>query len=285
MNFPWVGMMTIVGNQIVDISRDWTIADPLARRVAGFARSSISIASLMPCLSIVILCRLKHPLLRVVVALVAISTVFLTTQKGALIAFLPIAAILCLPSNNQLPRLRTCFLLFLVLDVALPVLTAGMHPDHGSGVFSTESLYLRIAYTWPESWQWIDRHGLLCFGVGLGGMGGPQRFYAADSADPGDNFFVMMYAYFGIFSLLYFSIIAFLTLRRVSTGMKERATAAVAVVAFIFGYGVVISIIEDQMAPLFFGAALGVLWRETRASAGEPKGATNGAQVAGADSG
>ena len=35
------------------------------------------------------------------------------------------------------------------------------------------------------------------------------------------------------------------------------------IVAFLFGYGAVLSIIEDQSGALFLGAALGVLWRES----------------------
>ena len=38
---------------------------------------------------------------------------------------------------------------------------------HGTGVFSSESAYLRIAYTWPQAWQWITHHSMLFFGVGL----------------------------------------------------------------------------------------------------------------------
>ena len=39
---------------------------------------------------------------------------------------------------------------------------------------------------------------------------------------------------------------------------------AIALLAFAFGYGAVLSTLEDQVACLFVGAALGVLWRDTR---------------------
>ncbi len=267
LTFPWTGIKTIIGDLNVDVSKDWEIQDPLARRVAGFTRSSIAVAAVLPCLTIILLCRMKGRLQRVVMALLALGAVFLTTQKGSLIAFVPIAAILCLPSSvRRLNRLRGCFLVFLVIAVALPLLTSDLHMDHGNGVFSTESLYLRIAYTWPDAWQWINHHQMLWFGVGLGGIGGPQRLYAPDSFNPSDNIIVLLYAYFGVFAIFYGALICFLVLRPI-TGSRERVEAAVAVVAFAFGYGAVLSVIEDQSASLFLGAALGALWRETRTTA------------------
>lgn len=264
LTFPWTGIKTVIGDLSVDVSKDWQIEDPFARRVAGFTRSSIAVAAVLPCLTIILLCRMEGRLLRAVVALLAVGAVFLTTQKGSLIAFVPIAAILCLPSAHRLARLRFCFLAFLLIAIALPLLTRGLHMDHGNGVFSTESLYLRIAYTWPDAWQWISHHQMLWFGVGLGGIGGPQRLYAPDNFNPSDNIIVLLYAYFGVFAIFYGALICFLVLRPI-TGSPKRVETAVAIVAFAFGYGAVLSVIEDQSASLFLGAALGALWRETRA--------------------
>jgi hypothetical protein len=198
-------------------------------------------------------------------AIIAIAAVFMTTQKGSIVALIPIAGILCVQPMRQPARLRIAFIAFLVLCIALPLMTLGLHMEHGAGVFSTESIYLRIAYTWPEAWDWIVRHQMLVFGVGLGGIGGPQRLYAPDSFNPSDNIAVLLYAYFGIFAIVYAGLVSFLALRPV-TGSIERVTPALGVLAFAFGYGAVLSVIEDQSASLFLGAAVGVLWRETRIS-------------------
>ncbi len=262
MTFPWTGIKTIVGDLNVDVSHDWEIQDPLARRVAGFTRSSISVAAFMPSLAIVLMSRTRRWLLRAFIMMGSVGVVALTTQKGSIIAFAPIAAVLCLPSAYRLKLLRFGCIAFIVAAVALPFLVMNLHMAHGTGVFSTESIYLRIAYTWPLAWQWIMHHGMLLFGVGLGGIGGPMRVYAPDNFNPADNVFLLLYAYFGVFAFLYLILIAYLVLRRV-TGSQERAVTATAIVAFIFGYGGVVSIIEDQSAALFLGAALGVLWRET----------------------
>lgn len=262
MTFPWTGIRTVVGDLNVDVSKDWFISDPMARRVAGFTRSSIAVAAVLPCLSIILMARLNNLVFRAAIGALALAGVFLTTQKGALIAFLPVVGAMCLPAAYRLSCLRACFLGLLLLAVGLPLLTIDLHLPHGDGVFSMESLYLRIAYTWPQAWAWIDRSQLLIFGVGLGGIGGPQRLFAPNYFNPADNIAVLFYAYFGIFAFLYVGFIVWLALRRV-TGEVARVEPALAVLAFTFGYGAVLSVIEDQSACLFMGAAIGVLWRET----------------------
>jgi hypothetical protein len=211
----------------------------------------------------VLMSRVRHWLIRFILGAMAFGAVLLSTQKGAIVAFAPVLGILCLPAAMRLVLLRVACLGFMGMAIALPLLTYGLHMGHGTGVFSTESIYLRIAYTWPQAWDWIDRHQMLVFGVGLGGIGGPQRFYAPNWFNPADNVFVLMYAYFGVFAFLYLIAVLALVLRPV-TGDRERAVTAIAILAFAFGYGAVLSMLEDQSAPLFIGTALGVLWRETR---------------------
>lgn len=262
VTFPWAGMKTIVGDINVDVSKDWQIQDPLARRVAGFARSSISVACLMPPLALILVNRLRHPHIRGLIALLSIGAVSLTTQKGAIIAFIPLITLLFFPLDARLRGLRIACIAFIIAAITLPLLTLNMHLSHGTGVFSTESLYLRIAYTWPQALAWIERHHLMIFGVGLGGIGGPQRFYAPDYFNPADNMMILLYAYFGIFALIYVIFAARLATRPV-VGDISHVVPAIAVLAFCFGYGVVLSVIEDQSAAMFLGAAIGVLWRHT----------------------
>jgi hypothetical protein len=264
-DFPWTGIKAVVGGLDVDVSKDWEIQDTVAKRVAGFTRSSICIALFLPPLSITVASHLKRGILRILLLAISFGAVVLTTQKGAIIAFAPVAAILCLPPDRRLTLLRACMIAFAVLAVALPVVTVGLQMGHGTGVFSTESIFLRIAYTWPQAWDWIFRHQMLLFGVGLGGIGGPQRFYAPNLFNPADNVFILLYAYFGVFALIYLLAVVRLALKPV-TGDRGKVVTATAIMAFAFGYGAVLSVLEDQSAPLFIGASLGVLWRETRRS-------------------
>ncbi len=149
---------------------------------------------------------------------------------------------------------------FALLDVALPLATAGLLMPQGAGVFSFASFAMRITLTWPDAWQWIGHHNVFPFGVGLGGIGGAQRFYAADFFNPSDNLFVYLYANFGLFGLAYLGWVAALGPRLPRLARPE-ALQALAVLAFILGYGAALSILEDQMATLFVAAAAGLLWQ------------------------
>jgi hypothetical protein len=262
MTFPWVGMKAAIGDLSVDVSRDWQIADPMQRRVAGFTRSSINVAALLPVLSIVLICRRRSIAVRCLIALGALGGVFLTTQKGALIAAAPVFALLCVPWRRQATYLRLACLVFLLTATALPFVTAGLDMPRTGGEFSLQSFADRVTETWPQAWQWIADHQVFVFGVGLGGIGGAQRIYAPDAFNPADNVFLFMWAYFGSFAVLYL-LATLLLIFRPLRGDANRAIPALATLAFFLGYGCVVSLLEDQMAALFIGASLGVLLLQT----------------------
>jgi hypothetical protein len=148
--------------------------------------------------------------------------------------------------------------------VALPLLTWGLNLEHGRGVFSAESLYLRIDYTWPQALDWIQRNQMFLFGVGIGGISGAQRLYAPENFNPADNIAILMYAYFGIFALIYVGLVIYLVLRSPKVS-SDRVVPAISILAFALGYGAVLSVIEDQAAAVFIGAAVGILCKETAA--------------------
>jgi hypothetical protein len=120
-------------------------------------------------------------------------------------------------------------------------------------------LLLRIGDTWPDAWRWISNNQIFPFGVGLGGIGGPQRFYAQDWFNPADNVFIYLYANFGLLALVYLAWL----LRQMFVPSQFRAPAivALAILTFQLGDGIVLSVLEDQMASLFIGAAAGLLWQ------------------------
>ena len=263
VTFPWNGIKTVIGDVNVDVSKDWEIQDSFARRVAGFTRSSIHVAGFVPLLAIVLMSASRSLLIRSALLVGSAVAVFLTTQKGALIAFIPTAALLWIAWPGRLLLLRLGCIIFMLLACAVPFLTSGVFLPHGSGNFSLMSFAMRINGTWPNAILWITRKGLGVFGVGLGGIGGGQILYAPDNLNPADNIFLLMYAYFGVFTFLYLGFVAWLVLRPIS-GRQDRVIPALAILMFEFGYGIVLSILEDQAATLFLGAATGVLWLETR---------------------
>ena len=66
--FPWMGLETHIGGIKVDVSRGWDIDGGFDKRAAGFTRSSISAAMLLPILALIIAPRIRNCLLRLAVA-------------------------------------------------------------------------------------------------------------------------------------------------------------------------------------------------------------------------
>ena len=257
---PWTGLHTDIGGIQVDISRGWDIESGFDKRAAGFTRSSISGAMLLPIIALLIAPRVRSVIIRFTLVAITAAVVTLTTQKGSMVAIAAVGAILCTPRRMQYNLLCTACFGFALLDVVLPLFTAGLLMPDSGGVFSLASFAMRITLTWPDAWRWILNNDVFPFGVGLGGIGGAQRFYAPNAFNPSDNFFIFLYANFGVFSLLYmgWSI-------RIGRGLPDRLKAAAIVplslLTFNFAYGTALSMLEDQVSALFIGASVGMLWQ------------------------
>jgi hypothetical protein len=259
-DWPWTGLSATIGGVNVDVAHDWEITDAFQRRAAGLARSSISMAMLMPVLALVLCFRTRAVLIRAFLLLVTIVVVFMTTQKGSLFAFVVVAACVLLPGRLRMPALRTACVAFAVLCIVAPIATEGLLMNtNAGGVFSASSFAMRVTDTWPRAFEWIRWNDNFPFGVGLGGIGGAQRLYAPTLYNPSDNLFIFLYAFFGLFGVAYLLGLALMALRT----RQDRVVAepTLAVLAFMLGYGVVLSMIEDQVAALCFGAAIGALWQ------------------------
>jgi len=256
---PWMGLETHIGGLRVDVSRGWDIDDMFEKRAAGFTRSSISAAMLLPLVAVVLAPRIRNVLVRALLLALTFAGVFLTTQKGSVVAIGAVGLILCMPRWSRYGLLCFACMAFALLDVALPLVTSGLLMPQSGGVFSFSSFAMRIGLTWPDAWKWIANNDVFPFGVGLGGIGGAQRFYAANFFNPSDNLFVYLYANFGVLGLLYLAWVATLG-PRLPRVARDDAIPALAVLAFLLGYGAALSILEDQMAALFLGGAAGMLW-------------------------
>jgi hypothetical protein len=263
--FPWTGMETTFEDIKVEISRDWQIEGE-DKRAGGFLRSSINAATVLPLLAFMLMFHLRRRSLRVLIALLTVPALILTTQKGPIIAYGLTLSILTVAFKNPIPLLRIGVLAMLLLAIGLPlVLSGNTMPSADGGVFSFSSFYQRIEQMWPEAWRWIHAHEAFPFGVGLGGISGAQRLYALNDMNAADNVFILMYGYFGIMSFIYLGFIGVVALRTKSKGSPS-AVQSMATLVYLIGYGCVISLLEDQMASLFLGAALGWLCMENKKS-------------------
>jgi hypothetical protein len=255
VSFPWVGLTTQIGDVRVDISRDWDM-EGAAKRAGGFLRSSIHAASAAPLFGLLLMFHLTSWPLKILIALGTIFTIHLTTQKGSFIAFAVIMALLACWPKRPIQLFKGGYLFFLILGIVLALLLPGYFLDAGRVAgFSTFSFGLRIEDMWPRAWDWIQTRGTFPFGVGLGGISGAQLIYAPQEFNAADNMFIFMYASFGLFGVFYMLAVTLGVLRTPKNGGPSDQHA-LAILLFVACYGVVLSMLEDQMISLFLGAAI-----------------------------
>jgi hypothetical protein len=269
VTYPWTGLTTHIGGITVDVSRGWDIASGPDKRAAGFTRSSICAAMLIPTVALIIAMRIRSYLVRMAMLCITVFAVFLTTQKGAVLAMAAVTVLLGAPTFMRYRLLCGAAIGFALLDICLPIFSMGLLMPEGGGVFSLASFAMRISDTWPDAWRWIANNQLFPFGVGLGGIGGAQRFFAENFFNPSDNLFIFIYANFGVLSLVYLGWIVWQGLRQPAE-TRAAAIAPLAILVFNLGYGAALSMLEDQISELMFGAAAGMLWVLCRMAMARP---------------
>lgn len=288
--WPWIGMTTEIAGTKVELSKDWQLGES-GKRAGGLARSSIHLAGFMSVVGIWMFFFARNPFSRILIASLTTLTVFWTTQKGALIALVVVFAVSFLPKRFTVPGLKAALLVLLVLMIALPVVLPGYIMPHGeTGVFSLQSFYDRAERMWPDAWDWYSQRSTPLFGVGLGGIGFAMRLYSAEAAfyaadlasyEPylinfADNMFVYLFVQLGVMALVYIGVVLFGAMR-LSNEFDSAKVAALAILVFCVGYGVAVSIIEDQIACMFLGAAAYYVWGEqgrAEAAAAPPRRAS-----------
>lgn len=255
--FRWVGAGVELGGIDVQIGRDWQSGD--VKRVAGLTRSSIHLANVLPLLSFVLLAALPSRVLRAGVCAATLAVLVWTTQKGAILGFGLAALAWAACTREALRPLKLALIASLLLMLIAPIVLLQFDMPSDQGVFSMESFIERIERMWPEAWQWIGEYPA-ALGVGLGGIGGAQRFYAPDRFNAADNLFVFLFANAGVMALVYL-LAATAAGLRARLREPQRDGAALAALVFLFAYGIVISLLEDPTAVILLGAALGALVR------------------------
>jgi len=256
--FPWTGLSTVVGGLTVDVGKDW-YTHGIDKRAGGFTRSSVHAAIFLPLLSMVLLGNTRSGWRRLAIMIIACGSVWLTTQKGTIVACALVTFCLLLPPRASRSALFAVLLLGLLATISLPLLLSGANlASHGYGVFSLSSLALRMSDTWPGAFAWIDRYEVFPFGVGLGGIWGAQRLYATVPVNSADNMFLFLYASFGVMAAVYVGYLLFLCLSAGKDGSRF-SLIPIAIVAFHFVGGTVVSMIEDQSSCIFLGLAVGYL--------------------------
>lgn len=258
LEFPWTDLRTNLMGVEVEVSRDWTLSGA-AKRAGGLFRASINAGMLVPLLSLILVFHTKNYILRAAILIITIYILYLTTMKGSLLSYMILSClILGSFAVNFITSARIWMYVAMVLMIVFPVVLPGYHMPDAEGQFSLGSFNLRIENMWPEGWDWVNEKGTFPFGVGLGGISGAQRIYAPTQINSADNMFLFMYAFFGVMTFAYLGWLAF-TMTRVRKKTADiHLQLSVAILTFLVAYGIVLSMLEDQMANMFMGA--GAYW-------------------------
>lgn len=256
--FSWVGIgNTNIGGLEVELSRDWEITG-VDKRAGGWMRSSINAAIFTSSIGLILLFHAKNIALKGIITFLTLITLYWTTQKGALLGVAMIFPLYMIWSSGSMITMRLAMVFFMILAIAFPIILPHYDMPPSEGQFSLYSFNLRVEMMWPEAWAWIKNNEAFPFGVGLGGIGGGQRFYALDQYNATDNIFLFLYGNFGVMAFLYLGAIVFLSFK-LQTQSPQPAANAMAMMAFMMAYGVVLSLIEDQLASIMIGASLAVI--------------------------
>ena len=180
-----------------------------------------------------------------------------TTQKGAIFGYGLALLALLLSGRASSAALKAAIVCAALLMVFAPTVLIHFDMPADRGIFSFQSLIERIQQMWPDAWAWIGRFPPF-LGVGLGGIGGGQRFFAPADFNAADNLFVYLFANFGIASLVYLGGAVLIALNARVRDFRHDGIALASLV-YLFAYGLVISLLEDQVASLWIGATLGWL--------------------------
>lgn len=254
IDMPWTGMSATIGDIQVEISRDWEISGA-DKRAGGFMRSSINAAVISPLLALILMFNIRRLMPRLIIMLMSAMMVYWSTQKASIVAFVFICGLLLVAPKRPVPLLKAGISLAFLLMIFLPVILPQFVMPQAEGVFSLSSFYMRVEGMWPQAWKWISEHEIFPFGVGLGGIGGAQRFYATEIFNACDNMFVLLYGFFGVFSFIYMGWLWWACMSVKNMPSSKYTIHALCIVLFIVFYGVALSMIEDQMSTLFLGAA------------------------------
>jgi len=264
--FPWEGAIYETAFGMVSGSREWWISGGI-RRLPGLARASFDAAMIVGISGFSCMLLFKHLLLRLSVAAIALTAIFLTTSKGMIQVFLIITLWMLFKNKlGLLPMARLIVFALLVLAVALPSLAVFF--DIGNAVmeqdvpFLLTSLWDRFSWMWPKAFDLMTEPENYILGNGLGSIGTSQ-LYGQDyrQLNAADNIFVFTFVTFGPLSLLYLCYPTWRILR--STDRSDVTIWCIGLLIICYAYGLTTNMLEQP----FFSTLLGIVF--ARAFTGE----------------
>jgi len=255
---PWSGLSYYVGDVKVSATRLDLAAG--TERMAGFSRSSSTVATIVSFLSLYAIVAFRSVWPRLLAFAIAMPALYLTNNKASMASFL-LATLFYQFIGRYRPTLMKAFVgVTFLLMILTPVAFIDIRINMPSA--ATLSLYSfvdRVDHSWPEAWALIFDHGLGVLGRGIGGIGTAQRAFAPDLFSAADNFFIYLTAYFGIFAVVYIGYVAIAVGRAPFPSARRDVDLAFLVLASIGLAGVTSQVFEETTAAMFLGAAIAIV--------------------------
>lgn len=258
VHYPWSGESIKFAGVETEVARQWTTLG--LPRLAGFSRASYDAATQVLVFAVWLLATTRGRFSSLLIFLVAGIAITVTTSKVVLGAYL---VLLCYYGTGALLRWSrgwrgtwaVAVWVVAVAGVALPLSTLAVSYTPSLHSFTSRlvlrSFWTRLAVTWPGAFQLLQQGWNWIIGIGLGGIGTPQKYFAL-SHNPADNMFVYLVVDLGVIAGLWLML---LLAYKVSRGILRggRRDLAGPLGLFIFLFGVTGNVVEQPLIGLILG--------------------------------
>lgn len=205
---PWKGYNYNLGETELSGNTSWSADDQ--DRVAGFARVSNILSTLIALYSLYMMLLLRSLPLRLVLGAVAFGAIVLTTSKAPAGAFALTLGLLMIQRLTW--TCRILFVLIVAIGLLLPLM--GLLYDFDAhtvsrGGSSLASLYDRLNNTWPRLFDAMQLNGWGYTGAGFGMVGSTMALFPVPGAEillGMDNSALYLWAMLGVAGLLLYSL-------------------------------------------------------------------------------
>lgn len=257
-DLPWIGVQYDLGSQAIELQRDWSTQG--FSRLSGFARVSFSASNMILYSAIWIFVFKKNFIL---MGIVGIICTILTTTKGTIVAFLVCFFLAFFQSIKNIDKVMWFFLVCIFsIMIFLPIMSASsdhFYVDYQNmemGILIFASFNDRLLNVWPNVFEIIEKNGDLFWGRGIGGIGAAQKFFDLDVPyNPADNFFLLLYAFFGVLSIPFLLYILEYARKLNFISLNDRFSM-LSLIA-IFAGGIVGSVLDFGVTALYLGLLVG----------------------------
>jgi hypothetical protein len=270
VDYPWTGFKYGLGDMEFG-NREWGMLG--ISRIAGFGRVSFETAAELLFFSLMLMCFVKRRLLAIAVWMLAAVSIALTTTKGIAGAFVACSGILLVRPILPVPPRWYARTLIPIASITafVPFVGDASVIDIRDPTYATYlgSLWVRLAFSWPDALWLIREHGNVFLGRGVGGIGASQMFERGSSA--ADNLGLHLYATFGLLGFVYLALIVFMAQRLdISARPLDKFVLLALLSAIIFG--ITASVVESSTINIWIGIAIAHLMALSNGRTAEYRG-------------